>query len=69
MYKLGFCIYGPQCRYKHKPAPGPPPAIETVEACKPKEARDVNRWVNSVNPGVIEKDEMQWAINDRPSFR
>jgi hypothetical protein len=22
MYKLGFCIYGPQCRYKHKPAPG-----------------------------------------------
>ncbi len=22
MYKLGFCIFGPQCRYKHKKAPG-----------------------------------------------
>lgn len=22
MYKLGFCIYGPSCRYKHKPMPG-----------------------------------------------
>ena len=22
MYKLGFCIYGPQCRYKHKKMPG-----------------------------------------------
>lgn len=22
MYKLGFCIYGPMCRYKHKKAAG-----------------------------------------------
>jgi len=22
MYKLGFCIYGPTCRYKHKKVPG-----------------------------------------------
>lgn len=22
MYKLGFCIYGPQCRYKHTRSPG-----------------------------------------------
>ena len=22
MYKLGFCIYGPQCRYKHKKVTG-----------------------------------------------
>jgi cleavage and polyadenylation specificity factor subunit 4 len=22
MYKLGFCIYGPQCRYKHKKVAG-----------------------------------------------
>ncbi len=39
MYKLGFCIYGPMCRFKHKPSPGPVPAIETLEAAKPKEYR------------------------------
>jgi cleavage and polyadenylation specificity factor subunit 4 len=22
MYKLGFCIYGPNCRYKHTKQPG-----------------------------------------------
>lgn len=22
MYKLGFCIYGPMCRFKHRPSPG-----------------------------------------------
>jgi hypothetical protein len=22
MYRLGFCIYGPQCRFKHRPLPG-----------------------------------------------
>lgn len=28
MFKLGFCIYGPQCRFKHvKIAGAPPPAF------------------------------------------
>eukprot|EP00955_Chlamydomonas_euryale_P104884 365599-Chlamydomonas_euryale.AAC.3 len=39
------------------PVPGPPPDPSTVEACKPKEYRDVNRVVNSVNPGTIEEKE------------
>jgi hypothetical protein len=41
---------------------GPAPPIEVVEAAKPREFRDINRWVNSVNPGVIEeKDEWQFG--------
>eukprot|EP00882_Tetradesmus_deserticola_P024789 GHRQ01027114.1.p2 GENE.GHRQ01027114.1~~GHRQ01027114.1.p2 ORF type:complete len:150 (+),score=67.13 GHRQ01027114.1:180-629(+) len=40
MYKLGFCIYGPNCRYKHTKQPGPPPNPDGVEAAKPREHRD-----------------------------
>lgn len=36
---------------------GPPPDPSTLEACKPKEYRDINRVVNSVNPGVIKEEE------------
>lgn len=39
------------------PLPGPPPDPSTLEACKPKEYRDINRVVNSVNPGVIKEEE------------
>ena len=39
MYKLGFCVYGPQCRYKHTRLPGPVPEPSTVDAAKPKEHR------------------------------
>ncbi|KAK9803383.1 hypothetical protein WJX72_003211 [[Myrmecia] bisecta] len=52
MYKLGFCVYGPQCRYKHTRTPGPPPDPKTVEAAKPREHRNVSAWVNSVNAGI-----------------
>lgn len=31
MYKLGFCIHGPHCRYKHIRLEGPPPPVD--EAC------------------------------------
>eukprot|EP00195_Chlamydomonas_chlamydogama_P012804 CAMPEP_0202894432 /NCGR_PEP_ID=MMETSP1392-20130828/3849_1 /ASSEMBLY_ACC=CAM_ASM_000868 /TAXON_ID=225041 /ORGANISM="Chlamydomonas chlamydogama, Strain SAG 11-48b" /LENGTH=306 /DNA_ID=CAMNT_0049579137 /DNA_START=174 /DNA_END=1094 /DNA_ORIENTATION=- len=68
MYKLGFCIYGPQCRYKHKKNPGPPPEPELVEAAKPRDARDINRVVNSVNPGVV-KDEERPFKRGRPYYR
>lgn len=27
MFKLGFCIHGPNCRYRHAPSAGPPPSI------------------------------------------
>jgi cleavage and polyadenylation specificity factor subunit 4 len=53
MYALGFCIYGPDCRYKHTRRPGPPPDPATVEAAKPKGFRDINRVVNSVNKNVV----------------
>lgn len=36
MYRLGFCVYGPNCRYRHDPLPGPPPPAETVEAARPR---------------------------------
>ncbi len=39
MYKLGFCVYGPRCRFRHTRLPGPPPEPETVEAAKPREFR------------------------------
>ena len=28
MYKLGFCIHGPNCRYRHAKQDGPPPGIQ-----------------------------------------
>ena len=39
MYKLGFCVYGPRCRFRHTRLPGPPPEPETVDAAKPREFR------------------------------
>ncbi|KAK3261296.1 hypothetical protein CYMTET_29792, partial [Cymbomonas tetramitiformis] len=30
MYKLGFCIHGSLCRYRHTPLEGPPPPPEQV---------------------------------------
>lgn len=36
MYRLGFCVYGPNCRYRHDPLPGPPPPPDTVEAARPR---------------------------------
>ena len=42
MYKLGFCVYGPTCRYRHTRLPGPPPDPSTVEAAKPRDHRNIN---------------------------
>ena len=52
MYRLGFCVYGPTCRYKHTRLPGPPPDPSTLEAARPKTVRNVNAVVNSVNIGI-----------------
>eukprot|EP00892_Ulva_mutabilis_P003802 jgi/Ulvmu1/1794/UM119_0012.1 len=60
MYALGFCIFGPECRYNHTRKPGPPPDPSTVEAAKPKAFRDINRVVNAVNEDVA---------NDGPAKR
>lgn len=46
MYKLGFCIYGPICRYRHTYVSTPPPDPSTVDAAKPKEFRSFQQ-VNS----------------------
>ncbi|CAL8467936.1 g7474 [Coccomyxa elongata] len=56
MYKLGFCVYGPRCRFRHTRQPGPPPHPETFEAAKPRDFRNINLIVNSsggsgANPG------------------
>jgi hypothetical protein len=42
---------------------GPPPDPACVEAAKPRDQRDINRVVNSVNPGLV-KDEDRF--NKRP---
>jgi hypothetical protein len=39
MFKLGFCVYGPQCRYRHTKLGGPPPDPKDVDAAKPREFR------------------------------
>ena len=39
MYKLGWCINGPYCRYRHVKLPGPPPSIlETIKLRLPSVA-------------------------------
>ena len=52
MYRLGFCVYGPTCRYKHTRLPGPPPDPSVVEAARPREHRNVNAVVNAVNVAI-----------------
>ena len=36
MYKLGFCVYGAHCRYRHTRVPGPPPDPATLDAVRPR---------------------------------
>ena len=51
MYKLGFCVYGPRCRFRHTRLPGPPPDPETVEAAKPREFRHAGHAPTHSGPG------------------
>ena len=30
MYKLGFCVHGPNCRFRHLKLPAPPPPPESA---------------------------------------
>ncbi|PSC70196.1 Cleavage and polyadenylation specificity factor CPSF30 [Micractinium conductrix] len=57
MYKLGFCIYGPACRFKHTRQTGPPPDPETLEACKPREHRNLNIVANQANENILPERE------------
>ncbi|KAG7671572.1 hypothetical protein Ndes2526B_g09263 [Nannochloris sp. 'desiccata'] len=57
MYKLGFCIYGPACRFKHTRQGGPPPDPEIFEACKPRELRNINIVANQANEGILPADQ------------
>lgn len=51
-YRLGLCVYGPTCRYRHTRLPGPPPEPMTMEAARPRAWRNVNAVVNSVNLAI-----------------
>ncbi len=62
MYKLGFCVYGPQCRYKHTRLPAPAPPPESIEAAKPREFRDPNKVVNFVNPGARPRPQADLSV-------
>jgi cleavage and polyadenylation specificity factor subunit 4 len=68
MYKLGFCVYGPKCRFRHTKLPGPPPDPEVFEAAKPREFRDVNIIVNGGvrAPGAKEQRADRQAMPTRP---
>lgn len=59
MYKLGFCIYGPACRFKHTRQHGPPPDPTRLEACKPKEVRNINVVANQANEGIAQVEHRQ----------
>lgn len=53
MYRLGFCVYGPTCRYKHtRLERGMLPDPSSIEAARPREVRNVNAVVNSVNIAI-----------------
>ena len=39
MFNLGFCVYGPTCRFRHVKKEGPPTDPSTLEAAKPKAVR------------------------------
>ncbi|WIA41419.1 hypothetical protein OEZ86_005002 [Tetradesmus obliquus] len=67
MYKLGFCIYGPNCRYKHTKQPGPPPDPDGVEAAKPREHRDWRKIMaeDSARPGQQHHDHRDHRDRDR----
>ncbi len=51
MYKLGFCVYGPRCRFRHTRLPGPPPHPETFEAAKPRDFRHAVQGPTHSGPG------------------
>lgn len=56
MYKLGFCVYGPQCRFKHTRLRGPPPDPSALEAAKPREFRNINLIINNGAGPASERD-------------
>eukprot|EP00879_Flechtneria_rotunda_P029527 GHRR01031941.1.p1 GENE.GHRR01031941.1~~GHRR01031941.1.p1 ORF type:complete len:134 (+),score=21.95 GHRR01031941.1:339-740(+) len=66
MYKLGFCIYGPNCRYKHTKQPGPSPDPDTVEAAKPREYRDWRKIMADDKP--LYQQQQQQPTNRRQRY-
>ena len=64
MYKLGFCIYGPACRFKHTRQVGPPPDPSRLEACKPKEYRNINIVANQANEGILSDQSDPRSLTD-----
>lgn len=75
MFKLGFCVYGPDCRYRHTRLAGPPPSPSTVDAAKPREfraggrdsmghegGRGRGRQVFQVQAFYTKPDKLCWAM-------
>lgn len=55
MYRLGFCVYGAHCRYKHSWAEGPPPspkiaAIKLAELHRHRARRHAHQLTHHLNP-------------------
>jgi hypothetical protein len=64
MYKLGFCIYGPACRFKHTRQAGPPPDPSRLEAAKPKDYRNINIVANQANEGILPDQSEAMRLTD-----
>ena len=43
MFKLGFCVYGPQCRYRHTRVAGPPPEPKDIDCTRLRDLKRVCR--------------------------
>lgn len=67
MYKLGFCIHGPQCRFRHQKQPGPPPSAEqahlTVTRCD--DAASTPRIRLSLKPSASKQTGQAWILRGR----
>lgn len=52
MYKLGFCIYGPTCRYKHKPMPGEVMQVVLCRCSRPYACGSLCCLIKTMRPCV-----------------
>merc|ERR1712064_135070 len=52
MYKLGFCIYGKACSFKHNKKSHPPPKPNELEAAKPAHLRNDDLIKIQANPNL-----------------
>lgn len=51
-----------QCRFKHTRQTGPPPDPELLEACKPREFRNISIVANQANEGILPAEMKRRAL-------